>query len=519
VANGVISFIIMLAGSLLLDASVRPRRAVGRQWQWQGLVLHLLLMTALFGLFLAASGNTPVAAVLVLALMTLFTTASNAKYAMLGEPLLFSDLALFAALVRHPRFYLTAISIRQRWLLAIGGTILLLALALLFVARPVPHLMGLGFLGFAILVMLVLLESQPFRALARTPDVDADLARHGLITTLMLYWLRWRGTPDPQACPVVEEESGGMSELVVIVQCESFADPVDLTGDAHRALPGLERARAAAWQWGDLTVSGFGAYTMRTEYGVLFGRSEEALGFRRYDPFLTAHGEASYALSARLGANGYHCSFVHPHDMRFYGRDRLMPAIGFDSLVGEESFEPLPPGSGRYIDDKTLGESLGDLIDKAEERTLLYAVTMENHGPWDKDHLTGSLVDAYLRHLASSDAMLTALIDRLSRSGRSALLVFFGDHRPSIPGVAEPGGARHTPYVMMRFSSDGAMLTGSNRRLDLSPDELHHAILGCAQTETEMMPADAARSIPQGSEADQQTVPPSAGKKALRQSQ
>ena len=329
-----ISYLAMLLVSLLLDRTVRPRSASG--WSWQGLLLHLLVVTAAFGLVLAGSGHALVAAVLGMALMALFAHGSNAKHTMLGEPLLFSDLALFAGLVRHPRFYWTAIAVWHRWVLAIGGLALLSALALLFVPHLVPHMAGLGLLLLATGGLFLLLDSRPFRALARTPDVDADIVRHGLMATLILYWWRWRETPDPAACPPLAEGKGdAWPDLVVIVQCESFADPVELTGALEHALPGLTRARAAAWQWGDLGVSGFGAYTMRTEYGVLFGRSEAALGFRRYDPFLTAHGETSYALSARLGGHGYHCSFVHPHDMRFYGRDRLMPAIGFDHLIGE----------------------------------------------------------------------------------------------------------------------------------------------------------------------------------------
>ena len=478
-----IPFLAMLFGSLLLDRTIRPRSR--SRWSWQGLLLHLLTLTAVFGLVLAGAGNMVVAAVLAFALMALFSTASNAKHAMLGEPLLFSDLALIAGLFRHPRFYWTATSVLQRWVLAIGALILLSALALLFVPRLVPHLAGLGLLLFATGTLFLLLDSRSFRTLARTPDVDADLMRHGLVATLMLYWMRWRETPDPAACPALAEEPRGEAwpDLVVIVQCESFADPVELTGIPDHALPGLARARASAWQWGDLGVSGFGAYTMRTEYGVLFGRSEAALGFRRYDPFLTAHGETSYALPARLGGHGYHSQFVHPHDMRFYGRDQLMPAIGFDHLIGEESFPPVSPDSGRYVDDRTLGASLGELIDKAVEPTFLYAVTMENHGPWDKDRLTGSTggLDAYLRHLRNSDAMLTDLVERLSDAGRSALLVFFGDHRPSIPGVTEPGGPRHTPYVMLRFDSDGRILTGASQPVDLAPDALHHAILRCVQ--------------------------------------
>jgi phosphoglycerol transferase MdoB-like AlkP superfamily enzyme len=219
---------------------------------------------------------------------------------------------------------------------------------------------------------------------------------------------------------------------------------------------------------------------MRTEFGVLFGRSEEALGFRRYDPFLTAHGEASHALSARLGAAGHRCLFVHPHDLRFYGRDRLMPAIGFDLMLGEGDFPP-PSSTGRHVDDRTVGTVLCRLIDQATAPTFVYAVTMENHGPWAADRLAGSPggLDAYLHHLRNGDAMLNDLIDHLIATRRSALLVFFGDHRPSIPGASEPGKARHTPYVMMRFR-EGAMIADPGDRVDLTPDRLHHAILHAA---------------------------------------
>jgi hypothetical protein len=483
------SFLAMLLGSLLLDATVRPRRTGIWRWRWRGLLVHALSMIALFGLILFGSGSVPVAAVLAIAVVAVFTAVSNAKHAMLGEPLLFSDLALVAAIVRHPRFYFTAISTWQCWMLGVGGAGLLLALGALFVSELVPHLWGLCLFGLALAALALLFASGAFASMARTPDVDADLIRNGLIATLLLYALRWRATLDPPQCPPAlfavptgAAASGpGTPELIVIVQCESFADPVELTGNPAYALPGLTRARAAAWQCGNLGVSGFGAYTMRTEYGVLFGRSEADLGFRRYDPFLTAGGETSYALPARVRGGGYGCLFVHPHDMRFYGRDRLMPAMGFDRLIGEDSFAQVSRRGGRYVDDRTLGAAMGKLIDGADGPMLIYAVTMENHGPWDKDDLTGEPggLGAYLRHVASSDSMLSDLIDRLSSAGRSGLLVFFGDHRPSIPGVTEPGGARHTPYVMLRFSVDGQIERGFGPQIDLTPDQLHHAILRC----------------------------------------
>jgi hypothetical protein len=489
VTNGLIFLLAMLLGSVVLAAMVRPR-SPGR-WRRRGTVLHLLATTALFGFLLALSGSPPVAATLTTALVALLMVTSNAKHAMLGEPLLFSDLALIAGLVRYPRFYFTALSTGQRWALAIGAAALLPSLGLLFVPHMRPHIVGIGLSASASAALFLLAGSDLFGAVASVPDADTDLARHGLVATLLIYWLRWRVTLDPPPCPPLAPEGEPRPgeivppEIVVIVQCESFADPVELTGDRRHALPGLRGAQALAWQWGDLGVSGFGAYTMRAEYGVLFGRSEAALGFRRYDPFLTAHGETSYALPARLAGRGYRNLFVHPHDMRFYGRERLMPAMGFDRLIGEEDFGPSQSRDGRYVDDRTLGRSVVALIDEAKGPTLIYAVTMENHGPWGRDQLTGSPggFDGYLRHLQSSDAMLTALIEHLSGAGKSALLVFFGDHRPSIPGVIAPSSARHTPYVMIRFSADGQILGGADRRVDLRPDELHHTILDCVRAQ------------------------------------
>lgn len=473
----------MLIASLLLDAAVRPRTT--RIRRWQGLVLHSTIMTATFGLWLACSGNVLVAAVLATALMALLTVASNAKHRMLGEPLIFSDLALIVAIVRHPRFYFTAIPMHQRGMFAIAALTALIVLVLLFSTQLHPHLVGVALLLFSGGALPFLLSNRWFDAAVKAPDLANDLDRYGLLATLLLYWRRWRRTSDPQPCPPLGEIADGTHparpEIIVIVQCESFADPVEITGEARDELPGLARARAAAWQWGDLHVSGFGAYTMRTEYGVLFGRKEAELGFRRYDPFLTARGEASYALSTRLRGAGYHCSFVHPHDMRFYNRDELMPAIGFDNLIGEERFASISDRVGRYIDDRTLGASLIHLVDQAVGPTLIYSVTMENHGPWDSDNARDARGrrDAYLRHLRSSDTMLSELVERLSKDGRPALLVFFGDHRPSIPGVTAPGDARHTPYVILRFDGGGPVQNGSAGRIDLSPAALHHAIMRC----------------------------------------
>jgi hypothetical protein len=472
----------VLIGAVLLDSLVRPRAArslllLGRSLAGAWVTCWLTL--ALYGLFLAASGNTPVAAGLTLALLALFVVVSNAKYAVLGEPLLFSDLALVSAIFRHPQFYLSAISIRQRVTAAAVVAALLASLAWLFVPAPQPHLAGAGLFGGSIAVLMLSLGRVSFSLLAQEPDADGDVRHHGLLPTLLLYWRRWRESSDPPPChDVARLAIATPPELVVVIQCESFADPVELFADPRLALPGLAAARNSAAQWGQLEVSGFGAYTMRTEYGVLFGRSEAALGFRRYDPLLTAQGECSYALPARLKGGGWKCLFAHPHDLRFYGRDRIMPAAGFAELIGEQRFAPPAAHEGRYVTDAAMAEEIVAIAASAVGPTLIYAVTIENHGPWAADDRSGdSTPQGYLCLVRNSDAMLTTLLDRLAALDRPALLVFFGDHRPSIPGSVNPGGERHTPYVMVRFDGAGEIVPAGNQRIDLTPAELHHAIL------------------------------------------
>lgn len=474
----------MLAASLLLDAAVRPRSA--RLRRWQGLLLHLLVMATMFALWLAGFGNATAAAVTAIATMALFTVASNAKYKMLGEPLVFSDLALIAGIFRHPRFYFTAIPTRQRWTAAIGASVAVIVLLPLISIRPQPHLMGVGLLLLASGTLWLLLRAGRFDSMVPTPDLAGDVARFGLIATLLLYWRRWRRMPDPGLAPRLRRSA----TLRDPPPSAHHHRPMQIVRrsrrDHRRSVAGTARAgsrpghRLAAWQPSCQRIRCIhDAY--RIWRAVRPQRARARLSALR--SFLTARGEASYALPARLAGAGYRSSFVHPHDMRFYSRDRLMPAIGFEEVIGEAGFAPMPAGGSRYVDDRTLGVTLVDLASKAATPRLIYAVTMENHGPWDSDNARDAAgrLDAYLGRLRSSDAMLGDLIQHLSTDGRPALLVFFGDHRPSIPGVTAPGGARHTPYVVIRFDSGGRILKGDSTAIDLTPAAVHHLVLRCVQ--------------------------------------
>ncbi|OYX92440.1 MAG: hypothetical protein B7Y74_12105, partial [Novosphingobium sp. 35-62-5] len=211
-----------MAGSLILDALARPRsRAFFQMRSVAGIWLLWVLTSVPLALFLAISGNLPVSAGLALALVGLFTMVSNAKRAMLGEALVFSDLALLGAVFRHPQFYFSALTKGQKALLALACPIVPGLLWRVFVHDLYAHLSGLALLAAGLLLLRLAIRMPPWSRLAPVPDAEADVVRHGLIATVFLHWQRWRASDDPVP---INAEIGRVpepDELAIVIQCES----------------------------------------------------------------------------------------------------------------------------------------------------------------------------------------------------------------------------------------------------------------------------------------------------------
>lgn len=485
----------LLLASACVDGLTRPRRPLFLR-SGSGLILLSLCVSALFGALLAITGHGAVSALLTLGVLAFFTIASNAKFVMLGEPLVFSDLALIGAVFKHPQFYLSAVKLWQKIAVIVAGIALFGTIIYFFHPRWDGRIWGVAIAAFA-LIALQLYGHHLLRTGAVHPlKFEQDVEQLGLWPSLFLYWRAWRDLPDPAPWEIGDRTTpANAPRLIIAVQCESFADPAEIFAhlgpEAQLKLPALASAREQAAFHGKLLVSGFGAYTMRTEYGLLFGRSEAECGYRRFDPLLTAKGEPSYALPAKLKScdTAWNCAFLHPHDMRFYGRNEIMPSASFDQLVGEEHFTPPAPHEGRYVTDAAMAEQLiCRAKDGSDNPQFLYAVTIENHGPWQDDPLkhvgtdsAPTLVESYNQLVQRSDAMLATLQRHMAEitaeKSVPGLLIFFGDHRPSIPGATAPQAERHTPYVVLHYDAQGQLLTGANHEQDLTPAELHALIV------------------------------------------
>jgi hypothetical protein len=448
----------------------------------RALPARLAAFAVLYAFWLGIWGRPILAAMACLITVAVMTAISIRKRQLVAEPLSFSDFGLIEMIIRHPDLYYTEFLLKPPFLL--GASSFLLALGTWLWLEPAYTVLSpLGSLAALAFVLAAVAASWWAAArpslsglLARLlphPDPERHLARWGLLLTLVAYALRWRGqTVMPQAPPAAREEAGATPlepDLVLVIQFESFLDPVRF-GLSIEALPGLGRVREFALLHGPLRVPACGAFTMRTEHAVLTGLSDADLGFRAFDPYLSRRGPAPTSLAHRLKARGFTTTFMHPFRAGFFGRDKVVPRLGFDRLLFEETFGEAER-FGPYVSDRALMKAILAEAERAGGRALITAITMENHGPWAAGRLPEEPdpTRQYLRHLRNTDEAITLLLDGLAgRPGRT-LLCLFGDHPPILPGIVPSRGAE-TDYALV-FLRDGVPL-GSGEARPMSADAL-----------------------------------------------
>ncbi|UYW31371.1 LTA synthase family protein [Methylorubrum extorquens] len=452
---------VALTGAFAIESAASPQRPSLRPGDLAIRAAGYALITLFWFQF---SWRPWLAASSCLLTLAILSVVDRLKRRVIGEPVVFSDLALLAQVPRHPQLYytlpLTDLRIAGPLLLAIATVVAW------YVLEPAALPSGTGASLLAILGLpaalaalalagLTPLGQRALRHIFPHPDLARDVARYGLVATMMGYALRRLSEDDARPVPARGEGSPD-DEIVVVVQLESFLDPGRLGGPD---LPAMARIRAQAAQYGRLAVPAHGAYTMRSEHAVLTGLDPESLGFGRYDPYLARKGEEPTSLARLARAAGFETVFVHPFHRDFFDRARVFQRLGFERLVMEEDFAGAPR-IGPYIGDVAVADRILAELAKGrgstKGRTFMFSVTMENHGPWKPGRLTGidEPLAQYLHHVTHTGQAIERLIDGLA--GRRATLCVFGDHAPSLPDLRPPeSGPMATDYALFRFGRDG----------------------------------------------------------------
>lgn len=497
-ADDIVRILLALAVSAALGAVIEAfSPSIGRSGRLSRAAGGGVAACGLYVAYLVVFYRPILAAEAAVTTMAILHVISYLKMRLLREPLVFSDFALLRNVLAHPQIYYAdlhhaplapvvaaALSINLVAMIALERTVLVTGWAA--AGTGVVGLIGVMLFAFAVP------RTPPIAALARRlapkPDLSRDVERLGLTATLVLYAVRWMDDRHTKRAPRASIEASPRRlgttvepEFILVVQLESFIDPQRLKLPAEMMPPmlGLACVRRHARLWGDLVVPAHGAYTMRSEASVLTGLEPAELGFEAFDPYLSVGVPRVASLAEHFKARGYSTTFVHPFFRDFFRRDRVMPALGFEALITVESFAECPR-HGPFVSDPALADRLVGIV-AASTRSFVFAVSMENHGPWPPGRLEGCSpgTPTWLAHVVSTDEALGRLLDGLQRLDRPGILCVYGDHPPTLPGMAISEGRPVTDFAVVEFGRDRAH-QNTPEMASLTAAQLGRIIARCA---------------------------------------
>ena len=243
----------------------------------------------------------------------------------------------------------------------------------------------------------------------------------------------------------------GTQPDIVIIQSESLFDPARLNGAPADAYLRNFHRLAKRGLSGNLKVPTYAGGTIRTEFEVLTGMALEFFPGIQY-PYFEIMDKPVPGIVRTLSAQGYQTTAIHPNSGVFWNRNQAYEQIGFDRFIDGEEFSD-DDIVGLFTGDDALTDRVLAELDTQGPPQLIFAVTMENHGPFDwRPGLDPKRMAAlkmpagldeggeywmrnYLYLLEDADHELGRLAEALQKRERRTLLLFYGDHLPALPPV------------------------------------------------------------------------------------
>lgn len=232
---------------------------------------------------------------------------------------------------------------------------------------------------------------------------------------------------------------------IIVIMEESFAD-LEVLGNKIKTnievTPFIDSLKKNTIK-GMCLSSVYGGWTPNSEYEFLTGNSLLFLNGIIYQQYLKA---PSYSMVSDLKSRGYTCIAMHPYYKNGWKRDSVWPNLMFDECLFLDSFPQKNLIRGLVSD----REMFDVLIQNYEEqkqagngKLFFFGVTMQNHGGYDNEEydsivkiegLSKNYSDAeqYLSLIHETDKAIESLIKYFQSVEDNVVIVFFGDHQPSL---------------------------------------------------------------------------------------
>ncbi|MGN0629697.1 MAG: LTA synthase family protein, partial [Ruminococcus sp.] len=220
---------------------------------------------------------------------------------------------------------------------------------------------------------------------------------------------------------------------VIVIMSESFADfrvfdeLKKTIGDTYKS---LDEAAEMGYS-GTAIAPTYASYTVRTEFELMFGMPVKSLD----DPSMPNRvllDRPQPTVPAYYKTWGYNTAYIHPYLASFYGRNRIYANFSYDTMIFENDFTVPVEYFGTYIDDNTVLAQIEQLMEESEEPIFIHTTTMQNHQPYTLGN--GDEFDNYLEWVKHTSDGLKDFLERLEKSDEPTVVLFIGDHFPSLRG-------------------------------------------------------------------------------------
>lgn len=244
---------------------------------------------------------------------------------------------------------------------------------------------------------------------------------------------------------------------VIVILSESFFDA--------RTLPGVEFSKNPLANYDRLLArkncysgrfysTAIGGGTVRPEFGVLTGLTTDYVPSIPTPYRYVSRPTETYVSNYRDA--GYRTIALHPYNEKFYSRNSAYGHLGFDEFHGQQAITNTVYAEYKrgFVTDETTLRAIQHYMDAEEQPVFLFAITMQNHQPFDgidpslmqvdvtADGLSEPTLTAlttYTQGLYDADKMLGELAAWIDKRERPTVLAFFGDHLPTL-------GSNHLAY-------------------------------------------------------------------------
>lgn len=254
---------------------------------------------------------------------------------------------------------------------------------------------------------------------------------------------------------------------IIMVQLESYFDVNYLRNVtfSENPVPNFT-ALKKEYSNGFLRVPSIGSGTANTEFEVLSGMSLDYFGTAEY-PYKTILQESTCeTIAYNLKEQGYTAHAIHNHTGTFYDRNHVYQNMGFDTFTSLEYMTEVKKNPIGWAEDSVLTGEIIAALNSTPAQDFIYAISVQAHGryPRETEESVGNIdvfgiedegtLTAYkyfVNQLHETDRFIGELITALENRSDPYIVVFFGDHLPSLDLTEENitnGDLYDTEYVI-----------------------------------------------------------------------